>query len=59
MTSASLSKAVFATMVMRLVHEGVLDLDKPIHQYLPKPLPAYPQTFRETTDIRSSHCEYF
>jgi CubicO group peptidase (beta-lactamase class C family) len=43
MTSASLSKAAFATMVMRLVQERVLDLDKPIHQYLPKPLPEYPQ----------------
>jgi CubicO group peptidase (beta-lactamase class C family) len=43
MTSASLSKAAFATMVMRLVQEGVLDLDKPIYQYLPKPLPEYPR----------------
>ena len=43
MTSASLSKAAFATMAMRLVQEGVLDLDKPIYQYLPKPLPEYPQ----------------
>jgi CubicO group peptidase (beta-lactamase class C family) len=43
MTSASLSKAAFATMVMRLVQERVLDLDKPIGQYLPKPLPDYPQ----------------
>jgi CubicO group peptidase (beta-lactamase class C family) len=42
MTSASLSKAAFATMVMRLVQGGVLDLDKPIYQYLPKPLPEYP-----------------
>jgi CubicO group peptidase (beta-lactamase class C family) len=43
MTSASLSKAAFATMVMRLVQEGVVDLDKPIYQYLPKPLPEYPR----------------
>lgn len=43
MTSASLSKAAFATLVMRLVQEHVLDLDKPIYQYLPKPLPDYPQ----------------
>jgi CubicO group peptidase (beta-lactamase class C family) len=28
-------------MVMQLVQEGVLDLDKPIHQYLPKPLAEY------------------
>jgi CubicO group peptidase (beta-lactamase class C family) len=43
MTSASLSKAAFATMTMRLVQEGVLDLDKPIYQYLPKALPEYPR----------------
>jgi CubicO group peptidase (beta-lactamase class C family) len=42
MTSASLSKAAFATLVMRLVQEGKLDLDKPIYQYLPEPLPEYP-----------------
>jgi CubicO group peptidase (beta-lactamase class C family) len=42
MTSASLSKAAFATMDMRLVQEGVLDLDKPIFQYLLKSLPEYP-----------------
>jgi len=41
MTAASLTKSVFATMVMQLVHEGVIDLDKPICQYLPKPLPEY------------------
>lgn len=43
MTSASLNKAAFATMVMRLVQAGALDLDKPIGQYLPKPLPEYPR----------------
>ncbi len=43
MTSASLSKAAFAALVIRLVHEHVLNLDKPIYQYLPKPLPEYPQ----------------
>jgi CubicO group peptidase (beta-lactamase class C family) len=43
MTSASLSKSAFATMVMRLVENGVLSLDKPIYQYLPKPLPEYPR----------------
>jgi CubicO group peptidase (beta-lactamase class C family) len=42
MTSASLSKSAFATVVMRLVEEGVLDLDKPVYQYLRKPLPDYP-----------------
>ena len=43
MTSASLSKAAFATVVMRLAQTHILDLDKPIDKYLPKPLPAYPQ----------------
>ncbi len=43
MTSASLSKAAFASVVMRLVQEGTLYLDKPVFQYLPKPLPDYPQ----------------
>jgi CubicO group peptidase (beta-lactamase class C family) len=42
-TSASLSKAAFATVVMRLVERGTLNLDKPIYQYLPKPLPEYPR----------------
>ena len=42
MTSASLSKSAFATVVMQLVEEGVLNLDKPVYQYLPKPLPDYP-----------------
>jgi CubicO group peptidase (beta-lactamase class C family) len=42
MTSASLSKAAFATLVIGLVQEHVLDLDKPISEYLPRPLPEYP-----------------
>jgi CubicO group peptidase (beta-lactamase class C family) len=43
MTAASLSKSIFAFMVMQLVQERVVDLDKPIYQYLPKPLPEYPR----------------
>ncbi len=43
MTSASLSKAAFATVVLRLLQQGTLDLDKPVYQYLPKPLPEYPR----------------
>jgi CubicO group peptidase (beta-lactamase class C family) len=38
MTAASLTKSAFATVVMRLVQRGELDLDKPIEQYLGKPL---------------------
>ena len=41
MTAASLTKSAFATMVMDLVEQGVVDLDKPVYQYLPKPLPEY------------------
>jgi CubicO group peptidase (beta-lactamase class C family) len=42
MTAASLSKVAFAYMVMQLVDEKILDLDRPVYQYLPKPLPEYP-----------------
>jgi CubicO group peptidase (beta-lactamase class C family) len=28
-------------MVMQLVHEGVIELDKPVYEYLLKPLPDY------------------
>ncbi|WP_181305111.1 serine hydrolase [Rufibacter sp. XAAS-G3-1] len=38
---ASLSKAVFAVLVMKLVEEGKLDLDKPLQSYLPKPIYTY------------------
>ena len=41
---ASLSKAVFAVLVMKLVEEGVLDLDKPLQDYLAKPIFEYTPT---------------
>lgn len=41
MYGASLTKAVFAYGVMRLVDAGRLNLDKPIASLLPKPLPEY------------------
>lgn len=41
-SAASFTKVVFAYLAMQLVEEGVLDLDKPVYQYLPKPLPEYP-----------------
>jgi CubicO group peptidase (beta-lactamase class C family) len=42
MTAASLTKPAFATMVMQLVHGRTIELDKPVYEYLPKPLPEYP-----------------
>jgi CubicO group peptidase (beta-lactamase class C family) len=42
MSGASLTKVAFAYLAMELVDEGALDLDKPIQQYLPKPLAEYP-----------------
>ncbi|MCX2743038.1 serine hydrolase [Mangrovivirga sp. M17] len=42
---ASLSKAVFSVVVMRLVEEGVIDLDTPLERYLDKKIYEYtPQT---------------
>ncbi len=43
MTAASLTKSAFATVVMRLVERGVLDLDTPIERYLGKPLGDFDQ----------------
>lgn len=40
---ASLSKTVFAVLVMKLVEQGLIDLDKPLQDYLPKPIYEYPQ----------------
>ncbi len=42
MYGASLTKFAFAYMVMQLVDEGTIDLDRAIAEYLPKPLPEYP-----------------
>jgi CubicO group peptidase (beta-lactamase class C family) len=41
MYGASLTKFAFAYMVMQLVDERKVDLDKSIADYLPKPLPEY------------------
>lgn len=41
---ASLSKSVFAVLVMKLVEEGLLDLDKPLQDYLDKPIYEYTPT---------------
>jgi CubicO group peptidase (beta-lactamase class C family) len=39
--AASFSKAVFAFLVMHLVEERIIDLDKPLYKYLDKPIPDY------------------
>lgn len=41
MYGASLSKAVFGYLIMKLVQEKMLDLDKPLCQYLKKPIEGY------------------
>jgi CubicO group peptidase (beta-lactamase class C family) len=42
-SAASISKVAFAYLAMELVDDGVLDLNKPVYQYLPKSLPDYPK----------------
>ena len=41
MYGASLAKMVFAYIVMQFVQEKIIDLDKPLVEYLTKPLPDY------------------
>ncbi len=56
MYGASLSKAVFGVLVMKLVEDGVLDLDTPLESYLPKkiyeyqPLTRWHDNFSELKD---------
>lgn len=68
MTAASLNKSAFATVVMRLVQRGILDLDKPIEEYLGKPLGDFdgyadlagdPRTARLTLRILLDHTTGF
>jgi CubicO group peptidase (beta-lactamase class C family) len=49
MAAASFTKVAFAYLVMRLVDDRVLNLDKPVQDYLPKPLPDYP-AYRDLAD---------
>ncbi len=42
MYGASLTKSAFAYLMMQLVEEGRLDLDRPLAEYLDRPLPEYP-----------------
>ncbi|MEJ7739586.1 MAG: serine hydrolase domain-containing protein [Chitinophagaceae bacterium] len=43
---ASFSKAIFAVLVMKLAEEGMIDLDKPLQDYLIKPIFEYTPTKR-------------
>ena len=51
---ASLSKAVFAVLVMQLVEQGVIKLDTPLQRYLKKPLPEYSflKSWQGYTDLK-------
>jgi len=40
--AASFSKPLFGYLVMLLAEGGIIDLDRPLQQYLSKPLPDYP-----------------
>ena len=51
MYAASFTKAVFAYMTMQLVDDGLLELDRPVYQYLPKPLPEYPDYADLASDL--------
>jgi len=52
MSAASFSKVAFAYMAMQLVEDGVVDLDKPVYQYLPKALPEYDAYKDLANDLR-------
>jgi CubicO group peptidase (beta-lactamase class C family) len=52
MSAASLSKVAFTYAVLQLADEGRLDLDKPVYQYLAKPLPEYPNYVDLANDPR-------
>lgn len=41
MVAASLTKVAFAYLVLKLVDDHVIDLDKPVYEYLPRPLSDY------------------
>ena len=47
--AASLSKPLFAFYVMKQVDKGLLDLDRPLHYYLPYPDIEYDKRYKEIT----------
>ena len=52
MDAASLTKPAFAYLVVKLASAKIIDLEKPIQEYLPKPLPNYPPYRDLSTDER-------
>ena len=52
MWGASLTKGVFGAYVMTLVDAGFIDLDKPVWQYLGKPLPQFDKYKDLAGDVR-------
>ena len=50
---ASFSKAVFGVLVMKLVEDGVIDLDTPLESYLPKKIHEYEPKTRWHDDFSS------
>jgi CubicO group peptidase (beta-lactamase class C family) len=54
MSAASFSKVAFGYLALELADEGLLDLDKPVYQYLPKPLAEYPNYADLANDTRSN-----
>ena len=53
--AASLSKPVFAAIVMQLAAEGAIDLDRPLGEYLPLPNPGDERSKRITATHVLSH----
>jgi CubicO group peptidase (beta-lactamase class C family) len=49
MTAASLTKPAFVTMMMQFVHAHLIELDKPVYEYLPKPLHEY-RAYKDLAD---------
>jgi CubicO group peptidase (beta-lactamase class C family) len=49
MAAASFTKVAFTYLVMQLVDNRTLDLDSPVQDYLPKPLPDY-AAYRDLAD---------